>query len=150
MDCSSRVESIDGVIRSIRALFNDSGGRNMPRVFAAFTGFWPTVLPIRIHIDAPCKTTPSQALPHSHSRASSFHSVVDSPPFPICISRSLLVDPSRHFEMTMADRPGEFGKPPSDPPGSGRARVGSRGSAQVCDASGGSARHSVPEYLVSV
>ena len=33
----------DGVMRSIRALFNDSGGRNMPRVLTAFTGFWPTV-----------------------------------------------------------------------------------------------------------
>ena len=37
-------QSIDGVIRQMRALFNDSGGRNMPRVLAAFTGFWPTVL----------------------------------------------------------------------------------------------------------
>ena len=35
--------SIDGVIRSIRELVNDTGGRNMPRVLAAFTGFWPTV-----------------------------------------------------------------------------------------------------------
>ena len=43
MACSSNEESIDGVTRQIRALFNDSGGRNMPRVFAAFTGFWPTV-----------------------------------------------------------------------------------------------------------
>ena len=40
MDCSENEESIDGVIRQIRALFNDSGDRNMPRVFAAFTGFW--------------------------------------------------------------------------------------------------------------
>ena len=43
MDCSENEESIDMIIRSIGALFNDSRGRNMPRVFAAFTGFWPTV-----------------------------------------------------------------------------------------------------------
>ena len=43
MDCSENMESIDGVIRQIRELFNDSGGRNMPRVLAAFTSFWPTV-----------------------------------------------------------------------------------------------------------
>ena len=45
MDSSFSEQSIDGVIRHIRALFNDSGGRNMPRVLAAFTGFWPTVRP---------------------------------------------------------------------------------------------------------
>ena len=43
MDSSFEEQAIDGVIRQTRALFNDSGGRNMPRVFAAFTGFWPTV-----------------------------------------------------------------------------------------------------------
>ena len=43
MDCSENKEYIDGVIRQIRALFNDSGDENMPRVLAAFTGFWPTV-----------------------------------------------------------------------------------------------------------
>ena len=43
MACSENEESIDGIIRSIRALFNDSGGRNMPRVLAAYIGFWPTV-----------------------------------------------------------------------------------------------------------
>ena len=32
MDCSWNEESIDGVIRSIRALFNDCGGRTMPRI----------------------------------------------------------------------------------------------------------------------
>ena len=31
------------VVGSIGALFNDSGGQNMPRVLAAFAGFWPTV-----------------------------------------------------------------------------------------------------------
>ena len=43
MDFFFSKQSIDGVIRSIGALLNDSGGRNMPRVLAAFTGFWPTV-----------------------------------------------------------------------------------------------------------
>ena len=43
MDYSENEESIDGVIRQIRALFNDSGGRNMLRVMSACTGFWPTV-----------------------------------------------------------------------------------------------------------
>ena len=38
MHCSENKECIGGVIRSIRALFNDSGGRNMPRVLSAFTG----------------------------------------------------------------------------------------------------------------
>ena len=45
MACSENKEAIDGVIRSIQALFTDSGGPNMPRVLAAFTGFWPTVRP---------------------------------------------------------------------------------------------------------
>ena len=43
MDSSFEEQAIDGVVRSIRALFNDSRGRNMPRVLAAFTGFWSTV-----------------------------------------------------------------------------------------------------------
>ena len=37
MDCSDTKESIDGVIRSIPSLFNDSVGRNMPRVLTAHT-----------------------------------------------------------------------------------------------------------------
>ena len=45
MDCFSNEDFIDGVIRSIRALFTDSGGRNMPRVLAACNGFWPTLDP---------------------------------------------------------------------------------------------------------
>ena len=40
MDSSFSEQSIDGVARSIRGLFNDSGGRNMPRVLTACTGFW--------------------------------------------------------------------------------------------------------------
>ena len=43
MACSENKESIDGIIRSIRALFKNSGDEIMPRVLAAFTGFWPTV-----------------------------------------------------------------------------------------------------------
>ena len=39
MDCSTNEESIDGVISSIRALFNDSE----EGVLATYTGFWPTV-----------------------------------------------------------------------------------------------------------
>ena len=45
MDCSENEESIDGVMRSIRALLNDSGGQNMPRGLAAFTGFLPHCAP---------------------------------------------------------------------------------------------------------
>ena len=44
LDSSFEEHSIDRVIRQIPALFNDSGGRNMPRVLAAFTDFWPTVV----------------------------------------------------------------------------------------------------------
>ena len=36
MDSSLEEQSIDGVIRQIRALLNDSGGQNMPRVLAAW------------------------------------------------------------------------------------------------------------------
>ena len=52
MDSPFSGQSVDGVIRLIRALFNDSGGRNMPRDFAAFDGFWPTVQrqPVRINL----------------------------------------------------------------------------------------------------
>ena len=42
MDSSFLEQAIGEVVRSIRALFKYSGGRNMPRVSAAFTGFWPT------------------------------------------------------------------------------------------------------------
>ena len=40
MDSSFSEQFIDGVIRWIQALFNDSEGRNTPRVLAACTGFW--------------------------------------------------------------------------------------------------------------
>ena len=43
MGCSDNKESIDRVIRSTRALFNDSVDQKMPRVLAALTGFWLTV-----------------------------------------------------------------------------------------------------------
>ena len=45
MNSSFSEESIGGVMRSIRALLNDSGGRNMPRVLAAPSHevFRPTV-----------------------------------------------------------------------------------------------------------
>ena len=45
MDSSENEKCIDGVVLSILALFNDSGGRNMPRDLAAYTGFSPTVRP---------------------------------------------------------------------------------------------------------
>lgn len=38
MDCSRHEDPIDGALRAIRVLFNDSGGRNMPRVFTTFAG----------------------------------------------------------------------------------------------------------------
>ena len=43
IDCSEKEEAFGRVIRSIRALFNASGGRNLLRVLAALTGLWPTV-----------------------------------------------------------------------------------------------------------
>ena len=39
MNCSGHEEFIDGVMRSIRVLFNDSGGRNMPRIFGRLHRF---------------------------------------------------------------------------------------------------------------
>ena len=39
MDSSENEKCIDGVVLSILALFNDSGGGNMPRDLAAYTGF---------------------------------------------------------------------------------------------------------------
>ena len=61
MDYSENEESIDGVIRQIRALLNDSGGRNMPRVFSAFNGFWPTVRS-RTPLEQPGLPTPVVSL----------------------------------------------------------------------------------------
>ena len=43
MDSLFSEQSIDGVIRQIRAPFNDPGHGNMPRVSASFTGLWPTL-----------------------------------------------------------------------------------------------------------
>ena len=52
MDSLFSGQSIDGVIRSICALLNNFGGRNMPRVLAAFTGFW------HIHCGASARVIP--------------------------------------------------------------------------------------------
>ena len=75
---------MDGVIRSIRALFNNSKGRNMPRVLAAFTGFWPTVLrPVR-------KVFPS--LPGRWSRARGMAGVM---PLDCTRPRAVVAEPPR-------------------------------------------------------